>query len=179
MKKILYYEMTLGKCLSLLSLALFVLSFILLLCSGCMTEEKATNYLASKGKLAGICADKYPPKITPGKPVFKSDTIFTPGPSVECPPAKIDTITGKPEKVYVHCPPTKTVHDSVYVHDIIENFARIKAQEAQISELNNKLLVSQASENKAEKKAANRLWVIIGLAVCDALIIFLRIKSII
>jgi hypothetical protein len=147
--------------------------------TACMTEQKATDYLQKHGQLARICADIYPPTVTPGKVVHTSDTMYTPGPVVPCPPGAINPDTGLPDTVYIKCPPGKIVRDSIIQHDTIENFARIVAQRHQIDSLITESGKHKADADKAEKQARNRLFYIIGLCGLIAGSIFLKLKSII
>ena len=144
----------------------------------CLTEQKAVDFLTKRGQLPRICADLYPPVVTPGKIVHTSDTVLQEGPQVPCPPAPVDS-AGKQKIVYVKCPPSIFVHDTISQHDTIENFARIEAQGRQIDSLIVVAKVREAAEKKAEKQAKNRLFGLIGLSGIIGAGLFLKLKNII
>lgn len=152
-------------------------SAVVLLISSCMTERKAVNYLESKGQLPRICADLYPPVVTPGKPVTTTDTIYKEGPEIECPPSRIDTVTGKPYKVFVKCPPNVFVHDTTTLHDTIVNNARIVAQGREIDSFKLALGITVASRDKARKQANTRLFIIIGVGLFGIAVLIIKLKN--
>lgn len=158
---------------------LLLFSAVMLLINGCMSEKKAVGYLQKTGQLPRVCADLYPPVVIMGEPIRKSDTVYTPGETIPCPPAKIDTVTGEPEIVYVKCPPSKIVTDSITQHDTVVDIARITAQRIEIDSLRIVLAVSKAEENKARKQANTRLFILIGAGAVLAAGFVLKLKSII
>ena len=70
-----------------------------MLCVGCATRrEKAITYMNDNpDDLAALCASNFPPKIEykPGKTIHTSDTVYTEGEKIPCPPNE------KGEVVYV------------------------------------------------------------------------------
>jgi len=113
-----------------------------LLLTGCMTTEKATNYLVEKGRLPEICADKYPPKIEykPGKLFTWRDTMYLPGDSVPCP----DQIIGRDTvRVFAKCPPSLVIRDTTYQRDTItiENTARVQDLQFKLGDRDAKIMM--------------------------------------
>lgn len=129
-------------------------ALILFLFAGCMTTEKATNYLLKNDKLGEICATHYPPRIEykEGKIKVYTDTAYLPGDSVPCPPDTSGSIT------YIQTKPliitkTKSRTDTVYQantamedvlrKEILRQQDTIGAKEVQIMVITNKLKASK------------------------------------
>jgi hypothetical protein len=99
---------------------------LLLLLSSCMSVEKATVYLQSKGKLAEVCADGFPIKerVIQGETIIEIDSIFVPGDSVECPPS----LSKSDKSIKVKCPDHRVeVRHSFRVDTLVqENTAKVE-----------------------------------------------------
>lgn len=129
-------------------------ALVIVLLTGCMTTEKATNYLLKKDKLGIICATNYPPRIEykEGEIKVYTDTTYLPGDSVPCPPETSGNTT------YIHTKPlivtkTKSRTDTVYqantaMEDVLRNEIlrqqdTIGDKEVEIMVLTNKLKASK------------------------------------
>lgn len=147
----------------------------LLLCS-CMTEQKATDYLVSRNKLAGICNKVYPAKsiYLPGTAITVRDTSFLPGDSVPCPP----TTTGKETIIkWVKCPDQIIIRDTTTRVDTFYD-PNIRAIQEYQFQLGNKdaeiLYLKSENEKETSKKvkwrnAALSGW---GLIIMGLIIFF-------
>jgi hypothetical protein len=83
----------------------YILFLSLLLLSSCMSVEKATSYLQSKGKLVEVCAEKFPiqERVIEGQTIVVIDTLTVAGDSVECPP----NLSKSDKSIKVKCPDVK------------------------------------------------------------------------
>jgi hypothetical protein len=150
-----------------------ILSILLAVCiMGCMSTQKATNYLEKKGKLAEVCATRYP--VQDSKIIIKehvtTDTVL--GTSY----IMIDTCDGK--VVQKPCPPTKTItntivrdttiykRDRAYEAVLLNELQAYNKQIKALDSMNNKL----SRESIAYKKKANDwqwkaifTWVLVGV----------------
>jgi hypothetical protein len=101
--------------------ALYIIVSLLLL-SSCMSVDKATSYLQASGKLAEVCADKFPitERIIEGQTIVVLDTLLVAGDSVQCVPS--------PVPLKVKCPDRKVeVRHSYRVDTLIqENTAKVE-----------------------------------------------------
>lgn len=108
---------------------------IALLLAGCMTTQKATDFLQKKGALASICADAYPVRdsleirerlhldtITHTKTEYATDTIY---------------VQGEPVIIKAKCPPSQTITKTVYRDSIhyVENTAKLKVWQGKADSL--------------------------------------------
>lgn len=138
--------------------------------AGCSTLRKDQKRLAiievrNPQLLASACAEKYPPKLLP--PIIKQgetkylpgDTVIVEGKRIPCPPNGKDT-------VWMQCPPSKVIHDTIVRTDTafiqVLNTAQIAAKDAQIHDLTSKM---DSWQQKAEKRGKWNLYLIIGLAL--------------
>lgn len=166
---------------------LWLMWFLMWNCfSGCATQKNAEKYYALHPvDLATKCAAEYPAKVTPGIVVRSVDTSFLPGPQIPCPEAKKDS-AGKPEKVFVQCPPEKTIHDKQFVHDTILDVALVeslkgdtagrgRSYRVQTEQLN----TVTGEKNKAEKEALKLIICLISLLGVDVILIILKWKNVI
>lgn len=159
--------------------AVALLIALLLVQYGCMTTQKATDYLKKNNALAEICANEYPPKIEykAGEIITKSDTTYLPGDSVPCPPA----INGKDTiRVKVKCPDQKIIRDTTYRVDTVtmENTARVLDLQYKLGDANAHIQAVEYDNSKLTKRAnilSLSLFVMILLIV---IYIVLRIKKI-
>jgi len=160
----------------------FLISMLIFtFCSGRTTEKKLHDhfvlyYTGHAEELARLSAEKYPPKVTPGVTIIKRDTTVLSGEKIPCPEAKIDTTTGKTETVYVKCPDSKIVRDSVLKHDTIINTALVDALEREAVINSGKLTVSQDKLSDALKTLKNRtlLNIVLGIALSVCVVGWIR-----
>lgn len=145
----------------------------------CVSSKKAANILERRGELAGICADKYPPKTEykQGQTIVKSDTAYLPGDSIPCPPSIIgkDTVMVK-----VKCPDHRIIYDTITRTDTIqvENTTRVADLYGKLG-IANKEIYDQDREIKRLTKQRNILsFSLFGLLVLLGVGIFLRIRKI-
>lgn len=139
------------------------LLMLVMLLSGCMTTQKATNYLVEQKKLPGICATYYPPKIEykQGQTVIRVDTVTQIGDSIPCPPV----INGRDTvRVKVKCPDARTIYEIKERIDTIEveNTAKILDQQMTIGDRDAKILYL---EDKVDGLKPWKTWGIIGISV--------------
>jgi hypothetical protein len=140
--------------LMFLAISFIIVAFLVSL-GGCMTTQKATDYLKKKGELAGLCADEYPVKDT----VVLGDTI-TVTDTLETFDVLIDTVRSKDTVTITKTLPAKTIRVTSTIRDTVfrENTARV-AQQAQVIDRltveNNELIgkLSQAIESHDKDKA--------------------------
>ena len=161
---------------------LLVLILAVCLCTGCMSERKATNYLKDKGRLAEVCAAEYPVKEsvefkpgdtvtqvieTPGEVVIIYDTVYN-----EKQIVKIDTFKAR-------CPATKStyysIHDTVYITK--ENTAKLAALASDYKIKVEESLRYKASYEAEHDKALVRLWILIALAAALVVWLYFKVKQ--
>lgn len=145
----------------------------------CVSSKRAANILEQRGELAGICADKYPPKTEykQGQTIVKSDTAYLPGDSIPCPPSihGNDTVIVK-----VKCPNHRIIHDTITRTDTIreENTKRVADLYGKLG-IANKEIYDQDKEIKTLTKQRNLLSLsLFGLLALLGAGIFLRIRKI-
>lgn len=155
--------------------------FLLLILSSCTTERKAVKYMDNHGfQAAKYCAKAFPVRDSiiyqKGEAIIKSDTTYLEGDSIPCPVLTNYDKTKKGKPVYVHCPPSKIIHDSVFVHDTVtvirENTAKVKAQQGRIT-----LLIHEVEKYKPWKGRALWTWGILSVLIGGGIV--LKVKSII
>jgi hypothetical protein len=142
--------------------------------SSCNTEkrlQKAEVLLASKGRLAEICADRFPPKDSV---VYRDSVHFD---TLYEGIYSIDTIYDKDTvKVYLTLPAKIVTKEVIKYRDIYrENTAKVKELEGKLSvcslqsaNYSIELVKLRAESSKWEKLAKQRwwfLWILILLAV--------------
>lgn len=166
----------------------FITILFAVLLAGCMSVQKATNYLEKKGELPKICATKYP--VQDSKIIIKEritvDTVL--GTSY----IYVDT-SGKPKP----CPPSKTITKTIVRDSII--YRRDKAYEQvqsdsiyllnTINDKQNELIKGQDSTIKLQEKMITeykkgkrewqwKAWITwIGIVGVIAILIFWRAKK--
>lgn len=142
----------------LIAIVTFVLAVIYL--SGCKPSEqlqrkRANDFFNSHpAEIAKRCADQFPPVIKEGKTILKTDTLIQPGISIPCPPNE------KGDTIFVKCPPSRIIRDTILRIDTIENIARIYALQHESDSLTtesikDKETIKQAKEEA--KKSRNKL----------------------
>lgn len=142
-----------------------IVAFILLF--GCMTTEKATDYLEKHGRLPAICAEKYPPDTTfiAGTPIVQRDTTISHD-SVPCPP------TPEGKIVYVPVPAKTVITNTIHKTDtfkILDRKAldsaliRIKIKDMEIQKLT---VDSKVAQN--ELKEARKALTLLGIGFMGA-----------
>lgn len=161
-----------------------LLSFILILFSvGCMSVQKASNYLDKKGKLAEVCAKTYP--VQDSKIIIKervtTDTVTDTSYII------VDTCNGK--VIQKPCPPSKTITKTIYRDTTVYKRDRAyeQIQSDSIHKLNeivknqDEMIAIQEKQIKLLNKEAKDwrwkavfTWILIGGAV--ALFIFRKFK---
>lgn len=158
--------------------AAIIIIWIALIVTSCATQKKATGYFNNHSlQAAEYCANAFPVRdsiiYNPGQIVHKLDTQYLPGDSVPCPPAVGQVET---KLIYVKCPPTKIITDSVFIHDtttvIRENMAKVSAMQQQ-----NAVLTNEFEKAKPWKGRAIWTWVILAVLIGSGIV--LRVKSII
>jgi len=147
--------------------------------SGCMTERKRADLFhryarENPTKLAELCADKYPPKVTTVK--GKTDTVTmrdTLRVKVPVP------MPGGTDTLWADCPPAEHVYHYINRTDTImqENTALIAALQGKLAEANTELAVEKALRSSSDKQARNRLYWIIGLGIGLVASVILKIKN--
>lgn len=151
------------------------LLMLVILLSGCMTTEKATNYLVEQKKLPGICATYYPPKIEykQGQTLIRVDTVTQIGDSIPCPPV----INGRDTvRVKVKCPDAQTIYEIKERIDTIEleNTAKIQDLQYRLGDAQAENLYLKGEVEHWKVKADRRgraLW-IIGSIIGMSLLVF-------
>lgn len=180
MKKFFHTEVNAGDGIAIFSLALFVLSFIILFFTGCMTEKKAVNKVINSGKLPELCAKFYPADVVykPGDTIIRTEMVYIPGKS---------SITVKNDTIFNYRTDTITRHVLTFVHDTIkiELTSKIEAIRADWASCNKQLqiMAQQIVNEKADKervvgKLTTAYFIIAGLVAMFGVGIFLRIKGI-
>jgi hypothetical protein len=144
---------------------------LLLLLSSCMSVEKATVYLQSKGKLAEVCAEGFPIKerVVTGTTVVITDTLTIPGDSVECPPS----LSKSDKSIKVKCPDHRVeVRHSFRVDTLVqENTAKVEMYKTKYLQsvdeskiLNTELRTIEKSRDKWKFRFFGLLLSIVALA---------------
>lgn len=129
-----------------------------LLCVGCATRrEKAITYMNDNPEdLAALCASNFPPKIEykPGKTIHTSDTVYTEGEKVPCPPNE------KGEVVYVRGR-NMIVRDTVFKTDtaIVRDLAFEQVLRTTIEDLNRDGIKKDAKISSIKKTRNISFWV--------------------
>ncbi len=127
-------------------------------------------------ELAEICADKFAPKteFTPGKTIIKTDTTIltdTVTVTADCPDGT---------HVEVECPPNKTItiRDTIRVRDTIrmENTARVEQYRLKAEEQARMLATEKILRERAEEKAKQRGWLLLGLFLAIIFVGFIIYK---
>lgn len=157
-------------------IAALVVLFLGFLLTGCTTESKAVKYMNSHAfDAARYCATAFPVKDSiiykPGQTIIRSDTTVLPGDSIPCP----DQEPGQPPAV-VHCPPSRIIHDSIFVHDTT---TIIRENTAKTADLTGQLAIATSQYAKARKWKPRTLWTWGILAVLIGGGVILKVKSII
>lgn len=121
-------------------------------------RKRANDFFnAHPAEIANRCAEQFPPKVTPGKVITKSDTTYLPGQVLPC-----DTVRLPGEVKYVRCPPEKIIRDTIHRTDTVENIARIYALQARTDSLNISLIQTKEQKSFAEKSAKRSRNLFIG-----------------
>jgi hypoxanthine phosphoribosyltransferase len=117
-----------------------------------MSVEKATSYLQSKGKLAEVCAEKFPiqERVIEGQTIVVIDTLTVAGDSVACAPSPV------PKKV--KCPDAKVqVKHSFRVDTLVqENTAKVEMYKGYY--LQEKVLKEQVQEKLSVMTDSRDKW---------------------
>lgn len=146
--------------------------FALLICFclfGCMTPQKATDYLKKKDKLGAVCAAEFPVKevYVKGKDSISFDTMFLETLSTDTVKTK-DTIyitKSLPQKVVTV---TKTRVDTFYKRDVAfehELAAESKKYFDKTVLLDGKLADADIKIAELKAKARNYFWIIVVLII--------------
>lgn len=148
----------------------FLLCALALVLPGCMTSAKFTKYgLSHPKEAAQFCADEYPAKdsIIKGKSDTVTRTEYKPGVQLPCPPAKVNTVTGKTETIYVDCPPGEVIYHTITLTDTIVRVDRAIEKLKDIAE-------SELASEKKENKSLKLFAVIMTAAAILLLILVLK-----
>ena len=143
--------------------------------SSCTTKKGAVKWLNKNPLEASkFCMDTYPTKTEykQGEVVIKRDTLTLAGEVKECPPAKNDTVTGKAEKVYVQCPPTKTITEwKVRVDTLRLKDSACYTQNRIVGET-----LKATQEDLARVKNGKHNWMLIAIGLGLLWVAFIAIK---
>ena len=168
---------------------LITVAFALLLIGlpGCVTDAKLKKhahqyYALHPDEFATDCSDKFPVKVLPGIPSFKSDTTRIPGIVVPCPdqltinPLTHDTIRIPGKKI--ECPPSSIIHDTLKLHDTILPTALLSRFEYDTAAKGQALRQTTTKLSEAEKRAKNRLFWLIGtwVLIAGGVVLIFKLK---
>jgi hypothetical protein len=121
-----------------------------------MSVEKATSYLQSKGKLAEVCAEKFPiqERVIEGQTIVVIDTLTVAGDSVACPP----NLSKSDKSIKVKCPDAKVQvkHTSRVDTLVQENTAKVEMYKGYY--LQEKVLKEQVQEKLATMTDSRDKW---------------------
>lgn len=165
-------------------LSFFIFAIILLLLTGCASQQKALqkaqNKVIASGTLSELCAKFFPPNIqfVPGDTVVKIEREYSPG-----------TVSYyvKNDTVFQTINDTIYIRKNVLIHDTLrlESTAKIdaitrdwKAIMDNNGELNNRLLIQKEEVDKYKSQRNTAYLCVAGLAGLIGLSIFLRIKGV-
>jgi len=147
------------------------MSIVLLMCLfSCTTERKATNWMITHPDvLSSICAAEYPVKTEyiKGEEITRIDTTIIQGYSIPCPEVKQGV-----DKVYVKCPPSKTIIKEITRIDTIikENTAKVSSLGYQLSK---QIKLAEEEEHK-RKKLQTILLIAVALIIVETFFLVSR-----
>lgn len=150
---------------------------ISMLLSGCITRGKVVKYMeANPEMMAKYCAVEFPVKTEYIR--GKSDTVTrvvkdTIIRQIECPPDSDGNV------VKLECPPNELIYKYIHNTDTLirENFAMTEQWRLKSNEWESKYNKANIERGIYNKRANTRLWIIIGMGVCLAVLLFSIIRK--
>lgn len=150
---------------------------ISILLSGCITRGKVVKYMeANPEMMAKYCATEFPVKTEYIR--GKSDTVThvvkdTIIRQIECPPDSEGNV------VKLECPPNELIYKYIHNTDTLirENFAMTERYRLESNGWETKYNKANIERDIYRGKALTRLWIIIGMGVCLAVMLFSIIRK--
>lgn len=124
---------------------------------------------------AGFCSDKFPVNTaySEGKEIIKTDTVTQTNTITVTKVIKGDTV-----KINVECPKERVIRNTIYKTDTlrIENTSKLAYLSNRINLQDKELYQTKIEFKEADKKAKNRLWIIVilGVAVVGLIVLLFR-----
>lgn len=156
----------------------------ILFMSSCKPSEQLQRKRANEffnthpAEIAKRCADQFPHTVKEGKTITRTDTIVQPGVSIPCPPNE------KGDTVFIKCPPSRTIRDTVIRVDTIENIARIYALQHEsdslrVETIKDQETITTAKEELKNEQKKNRklLGIFVAMAIISGAFLLLKITK--
>jgi hypothetical protein len=170
-----------------------LLTFLLLLCifgmvalfAGCMTSQKAVDFLKKKKELPIVCDTEYPvkEKYIKGDSIIITDTIYEGENNFY--DTTINYVSDTITKIITKTLPSKTIYKTIYRTDTVvkESTANLDILKNEKAELQRKYDIDHDYRVRDEKKHKGKatiyipIWLIIALCSVSALLIFTWLKT--